>query len=238
MQQTLESLKITPEEVDEVAGLGLYDQWAIALYQAIALRKASQLGALLLSQLFLLGLTFIFVLPIGLIVLRNWGFIASGSSNLLPILAPLVLGCIALVCLWDGALWYRAIQVKALARLLNEVKKFNQVLQTILVMSQLDLARQETETEDHARQEILQALTITRESLVNALKVEKILRQQKSLLSRHQEMAIALEENLTTLLSFHQDHPVSDYGRVLNEVLEIGISVHREMRPSAQRKKL
>lgn len=80
------------------------------------------------------------------------------------------------------------------------------------------------------REEVLAALRLTRESLVCALITEKILRKHQRFIARRQEMFLSIERNLTALQALQLNNTANEYGQLLNQALQIGASVHQEMR--------
>jgi hypothetical protein len=76
------------------------------------------------------------------------------------------------------------------------------------------------------RQKVIEALTLTKEDLVRALRAERILRENKSFLVGNPELLVT---NLRTLQSLQVNDQASEYGRLLNEALQIAVGVQEEM---------
>ena len=76
------------------------------------------------------------------------------------------------------------------------------------------------------RQKVIEALTLTKEDLVRAIMAERILRENKSFLLGNPEL---LSTNLRTLQTIQINDQASEYGRLLNEALQIAASVQEEM---------
>jgi hypothetical protein len=79
------------------------------------------------------------------------------------------------------------------------------------------------------REETLRALTVTRESLICAVKTEKIIRENQGLMEKQAELFLNLENNFSTLMNYQLTDQVHEYSRLLNQALEIGTNVHKEM---------
>ncbi len=79
------------------------------------------------------------------------------------------------------------------------------------------------------REKTLEALSIVRNSLICGLTTEKILREHKGFLSRRNELLANIEINLVTLQTLDLQNQANDYAKLLNQALEIGVSVHREV---------
>jgi len=80
------------------------------------------------------------------------------------------------------------------------------------------------------RADAIEALQITRESLVCALRTERIMRENKDFIDRRYELFANIESNLAALMAVNVSDRATEYGRLLNEALEIGMSVHKEVR--------
>jgi hypothetical protein len=76
------------------------------------------------------------------------------------------------------------------------------------------------------RQKVIEALTLTKEDLVRALKAERVLRENKNFLVGNPEL---LTTNLRTLQTLQVNDRASEYGRLLNEALQIAAGVQQEM---------
>jgi hypothetical protein len=115
---------------------------------------------------------------------------------------------------------------------MDEVDKYNGVIQAITLVDELELVGNSTTQLNHLsnRQEVVEALKVTKESLISALRVERILRRHNSFMDSRYELLANIENNLNTLMSFEVSNQASEYGRLLNESLEIGMSVHKEVR--------
>ena len=81
---------------------------------------------------------------------------------------------------------------------------------------------------DH-REDIVQALELTRDSLICGLTTEKILREHHNFLSSHRQLFDNIEQNLIALESLEVKNQVDQYSSMLSDALVIGINVQREM---------
>ncbi len=95
-------------------------------------------------------------------------------------------------------------------------------LETVNIASNLNSALQN-------RSEILKAIHLTRDNLIAGLTTEKILRENRGLLARQQDLLSSIETNLSLVRSLEVKHQADEYGQFLNEALQIGISVHQEV---------
>jgi hypothetical protein len=109
--------------------------------------------------------------------------------------------------------------------LLDEVDRYNAVIKAIHINDQLEAAGT-TEMSLSDRQKVIEALTLTREDLLKALRAERILRDNKNFLISNPEL---LATNLRTLQTLQVHDRASEYGRLLNEALQIATGVQEEM---------
>jgi hypothetical protein len=125
-------------------------------------------------------------------------------------------------------IWQKSKELQTLGHLLDEVDKHNEILQAVDVIDELGAVQHST-ISLIKREEVVDALRATRESLVCALMTEKILRKHQRFIARRHELFTNIEANLATLQTLKVNNQANEYGRLLNEALEIGMSVHREM---------
>lgn len=119
-------------------------------------------------------------------------------------------------------MWIKARHLRSLMRLLDEVDHYHQVLQAVDLFEQLGGAEQTQTT-------IVEALNKARESLIAGLMTEKILRQNRGLLSRRQALLDNIEQNLMTLQSIELQHQAQNYSDILNQAVDISIRVQDEV---------
>lgn len=63
-----------------------------------------------------------------------------------------------------------------------------------------------------------------------------MLRENKGLIARRYEVFAYLENNFTSLMALDSSNKAGEYGRLLNESLQIGMSVHKEVRKLQKRR--
>jgi len=104
-------------------------------------------------------------------------------------------------------------------------KEINQYYQLILNINTLDeLEAVGNPVKLNEREKVLEALRINRENLVRALQTERILRENPQF--RPEQFNI----DLSDLRSLQATEKATEYGRFLDEALQIGVSVQTEMR--------
>lgn len=114
----------------------------------------------------------------------------------------------------------------ALKILLNDVDRYNSVVKVIDINDQIE-AVGNPEVSLKERKRVIEALQLTRNDLVRALKTERILRENKKFIISNTEL---FANNLATLTAMQVSEQASEHGRLLNEALEIALDVQHEMR--------
>ena len=232
MQSDLGALQITAQEIEDFVDLSPSNTLVLDAYRAFILKRPKQILSVLLTELFALGLLLTFVMPVSFIALRNLGKLPEDTAGIIWIFTVILGLSVLSILLGNVYLWKQCQKVKSLARLMDEVDKYNGVIQAITLVDELELVGNSTTQLNHLsnRQEVVEALKVTKESLISALRVERILRRHKSFIGSRYELLANLENNLNTLMSFEVSNQASEYGRLLNESLQIGMSVHKEVR--------
>jgi hypothetical protein len=155
-----------------------------------------------------------------------WSYLAYGSFLWFIVIGP--------VLLW----WLMEMEHKAkldqnmrsqrqqfstdLLNLLEDVHQHNKVIQDIKVLDQLKQAGHQIDLVD--RQETIQAVKAAKDEILLALRTERILRENPQFNPEH------LSVDLTALRSLQIRDRVGEYGKLLNDALQVGINVQQKMR--------
>ncbi|NES83019.1 MAG: hypothetical protein F6K10_17330 [Moorea sp. SIO2B7] len=231
MPLNLDDLQITQEERENLINLNIINTIALDFCQGLIIKNSRNIFSLLLTELFSFILLLIVIMPVSLIIIRNSIGVSQAQAMEKQIL--LIILAISLFCLfiWNLFLWKQAKKVKSLAILINEIDKFNGVIQGIDMLKEIESTKTNSQLESsHNIEEAIEALRITRESLINALKVEEIIRKHQYLMGSRYQLFANLENNLVNLMSFETNNDAREYGQLLNKTLEIGMTVHKEVR--------
>ena len=105
---------------------------------------------------------------------------------------------------------------------IKEVNEFYQLILNINTLDELEAVGNPVKLNE--REKVLEALRINRENLVRALQTERILRENPRF--RPEQFNI----DLSGLRSLQATEKATEYGKFLNEDLQIGVSVQTEMR--------
>ncbi|MBD2186170.1 hypothetical protein [Aerosakkonema funiforme] len=110
--------------------------------------------------------------------------------------------------------------------LIDDVERFNITIKGIDINDQIEAAGNPgVRLQD--RERVIQALKLTREDIIRALKTEKVLRENEQFIKINPEL---FANNLTALAALQVDEQASEYGRYLNEAFQIGLSIQDEMK--------
>ena len=232
----LDNLRITDRELDELTGLDIGDVtmgWAYRQAAFAPRQRLSWLGTQLLSCAVLC----IFCVPVTLLLIR-----AISNSHEATVRAWLPVGvlvAIALTATLTIIRWQAGKRLLTLSHLLDDIDRFNETVAAVEILEELNAVsssvqvRKEVQADAQPnlenREHVLEALHLTRESLICALMTEKVMRSHHQLLSRQQDMFSNIERNLATLQLMHANDSASEYSQLLNEAIQIGTSVHREL---------
>jgi len=229
MQADLEELRITQKELENLSGLDVNEVFMGGAWRPSIIHNPKRLLSFLMTEVFTFGLILIFCLPIGLIGARSFGGLTGDASSAAQFLQVSFGVSVAIALLWNLYMWQKGKSLIMLAHLLDEVDKHNEIIAAVDVIDELGSVKNSTISLID-RGEVLAALTATRESLVCALMTEKILRKHKRFIARRHELFSNIEINLATLQNLHINNQADEYGQLLNEALQIGMSVHQELR--------
>lgn len=234
MKSDLKALQISDAEIERFSGFEVSPIFVGSVlggvYRSSIFKKPGRLFSLALTELIVSALVFTLTLPVGLFATRNSA--AQGIQDPIMILKFLAvtLGLtVAIVIGWNLYMTWRGKSLQSLMHLLDEVDRYHEVLDAIALLDQLETAGHSPIHADD-RAEMLEALRLTRDSLVAGLMTEKILRESRSLMARRHELIAGIENNLTLLKTMEMHHEADDYAQFLNEALKIGASVHQAVR--------
>lgn len=221
----LDSLRISQPELDKITGLDISEITMGWAYRQTAFLPQRRL-AWVSEQLLTVGVALVFCVPVTLLVART---ISGDNVQTVGRWLPLGgIGAIALTALWTTYRWQEGNRLKVLSHLLDEIDRFNDMVAAVEILEELGATKTSRLNLDN-RQEVIEALHLTRESLICGLMTERIMRKHQQFMARRAEMFSSIERNLATLQLLQVSDDASEYGRLLNEAIQIGISVHQEL---------
>lgn len=232
MRSELAQLQISERELEQFSGLDVGEIFVGGVlggvYRPSALKQRSRLLVFCLTQVVVFVLVIVLSLPIALFITAG---AASGISQLPAILKFLQVAIgIALVVTigWNFYMRFAVHRLKTLMHLLDEVDKYNEVIRAMDLLDQLEMVHP-AHVNVGDRDEVLQALSIARESLKSGLMSDRILRENRILSAGRYELTAKIEQNLVALRALEVNQQASEYGQFINEAFQIGLSVHREV---------
>lgn len=218
MQPDLLGLEITKGELKRLTGVNLED---FLLPSMMANRE--QRFAFLMKEV---RETLLLVLLIGGLMYALIT-LTIGSNIDLGIVLLIAVAIAVIVGRW---LWRRFRYPKSLIIVLNEVDKFHTAVQALDNLDQLAVS-ENSENNFNERQTVITALELVREDLVRALKIERILRDNKKLLPEQEEPFV---NNLANLQSLRISSSIGEYVQILNQSLQIDLDVQSQIRKLQQ----
>jgi len=221
----LDNLRISSRELDELTDLDISDVSMGWAYRKTAFAPQRRLS-FLSDQLLTVGVALVFCVPLTLLMSRA----VSGDDmdavwRWLPVGG---LGAVALTATWTTYRWKEGKRLMTLSHLLDEIDRFNEMVAAVEILEELG-STQNSRLNLENRHEVVEALHLTRESLICGLMTERVMRKHQRFMARREEMFSSIERNLATLQLLQVSDEASDYGRLLNEAIQIGTSVHREL---------
>ncbi len=222
----LDNLRITNRDLDEVTGLDINELSMGRGTRLSVLRHPKLRWTWLINQGLVLAVALVLWLPVALVLGRNLVGQVGGLGFLLG-----VGGAIATTVAHGFYGIHKGRQLQVLSHLLDEVDRFNEMIKAVEILEELRQAdgsskRLSLDNPDAVKE----ALHLTRESLMNGLMSDKIMRKHQRFISRRHELFASIETNLSSLQTLQASEIVGDYGQLLNEALQVGTSVHQELR--------
>lgn len=231
MTADLEELKILERELERLTGCDISTSFIGGVfggtYRRAVFRDMGLFLNLCFTEAIVTVLVFIFSLPVGLLVIRNSPQSINQLSGMGQVLQPMLVITLLIMVAWNLFLWLKYRRLQALNYLLDEVDRYNEMLTAIQVLERLGAVNNEAGLSD--RDQVLEALNLTRNSLICGLITEKILRDNRGMLARRTDLLATIETNLATLRTLEICDRATEYGQLLNTALQIGVSVHREV---------
>lgn len=141
-------------------------------------------------------------------------------------------GILAAIAALGQAYWiFCSRRMPLLLNLLEEVDRYNRIIQAIHLNDQLVEAGN-PEVKLAQRDQVIEALKLTRADLIRALKTERILRQNQDLIEQQSDF---FGDNLTALTALQVREQAGEQGRLLDAALQIALHVRSQIRQLQQR---
>jgi hypothetical protein len=126
----------------------------------------------------------------------------------------------------SGLNWWIFCKGKRLPRLLklvDQIEQYNQIVNSIAILEQVaNLTNNQSQSAQSAS--MIELLNQTRQNLLTALQIDRYLRQYPNAA----ELTISIAHNLINLQNLAQQPQLAEYGTLLTQAWEIGMSVYIE----------
>jgi hypothetical protein len=217
-----------PSQLETLTGLEITDLSIGKAVRPSVFCSPRRLLSFVLTELLVFGLILIFCVPIGIVIVKGLGFLSGDAQSAIVFFQVALAVSVVINLIWQGYRWSKGRKLKTLAHLVDQVDRHNDIIQVVSVMDELGSIQNST-VSLLDRGEVIKALNATRESLMNALMTERILRKHQRFMTRRQELFASIETNLAALQALQVTNQANEYGHLLNEALQIGLSVRREL---------
>lgn len=134
-------------------------------------------------------------------------------------------GTITLLILFGINRWIceRGKRLQKLLKLVEQIEHYNQIVTSIDTLEKVaDLTHHQGETSQ--AKSMIEILSKTRQNLLIALEIDRYLRQYPN----SSELTLAIANNLIDLQTLAQQPQLAEYGMLLTQAWEIGMSVYEE----------
>ncbi len=236
MRRDLQGLPITKGELRRLSGVSVDD--IIKPYDLVDGEKKAKFISKQTTVISGLGAIF-FVAFLTLGDVTIWEMRGTTVDMMLVNTAPgLLFGGVGVVSAFAALLtrffWLQknAAQAPSLLGLLNDVDKYNELIEAIDLNDKLEAAGN-PEVRLANREEIIDTLRRTRHDLIRALRTDRLLRENRKFIDRNPEL---FASNLDALSALKINDKATERGRRLNEALQIALNAKGEMRRLHKRK--
>jgi hypothetical protein len=123
----------------------------------------------------------------------------------------------------DRWIYERGKRLKKLLKLVEQIEHYNRIINAIDTLEKVaDLTQHQGETSQ--AKSMMEILSKTRQNLLIALEIDRYLRQYPN----SSELTLAIANNLIDLQTLAQQPQLAEYGMLLSQAWEIGMSVYEE----------
>ena len=229
MYSNFSELKIGDSLIEELSGVPTSELSIVDFSWHSFKKKRSKIISIISNQILIFGLSLIISLPLALTIVANTNY-SPDDPTLFIMFFQITMGFSLIITLGCNIyIWFKAKHLVTLINLIDEIHKYNEAIRALEIIDRLTAAGN-LEVNLTNRQNVVEALAVTRESLICALKTEKIFRENQDFIDRRYELFANIENNLAALMAFEIGDRASEYGQLLNEALKIGTSVQKEVR--------
>lgn len=229
MYSNFSELKIGESLIEELSGVPTSELSIVDFSWHSFKKKRQKIIPIISNQILTFGLSLIISLPLALTLVANTNYSPEDPAIVLMFF-QITIGFSLIITLgWNIYIWFKTKHLVTLVSLVDEIHKYNEAIRALEIIDRLAAAGN-LEVNLTNRENVVEALAVTRESLICALKTEKIFRENQDFIDGRYELFANIENNLAALMAFEIGDRASEYGQLLNEALKIGTSVQKEVR--------
>jgi hypothetical protein len=138
----------------------------------------------------------------------------------------LVDGAITIVILAGINSWilHRGKRLQRLLKLVEQIEQYNQIIESIITLKQVAILTKHQPESDQTSNTI-EILSQTRQNLLTGLEIDRYLDQYPN----SDQLAVSIAHNLIDLQNLAHQPQLAEYGTLLSQAWEIGMSVYTEV---------
>ena len=249
MRSDWDELKISEAEIERVLETGIVFGWAIALTRVAILRQSQYWQSFLSTQSTFLFLNLLFFFPINLIIYRKLSLLDNNATGLITVsIATFILSFISMI-VCNYYLWQKAKKLKLISKLLTKVERYNQLISNFSFIANVSFLDKTNSNNSLSVTEFKKALNLTKSSLLKSIELESFIYRHRRKsdyrqntfgdrisTSSNDRLLANLEDDLATWSTLEIDS--TQHRHLLDEAIDLGLSVHREVRQNRALKEL
>ena len=226
-------LQISKVELEQVFDLSIIDEWAIAFSSVLYLKQRADRLVLITCSLLFVSLLLFF--PINLIILRQFGSIDNSNIGLILVLLLSICVSILFLIAFYFYLYKKAKRIKHYTILLKKVKQYNQLINSFNLLETISSNTNSRNAHIKSTIELKSVFNLTKNTLLESIRIENFLyrHQTRKIPNDYShnplQLLAHLEDNLASL-PFEETERNAEYRQLLEEAVNLGLSVQQEMR--------
>lgn len=163
------------------------------------------------------------MLPVdrGLNVYRSSQSQAERSTQIFLVDGGITIGILAGINSW---ILRRGKHLQRFLKLVEQIEQYNQIIESIITLQQVAILTNH-QPESHHTDSTIEILSQTRQNLLTGLEIDRYLDQYPN----SDQLAVSIAHNLINLQDLAHQPQLAEYGTLLSQAWEIGMSVYTEV---------
>ena len=225
-------LKIDRSELEQILELNFFNSLALEITALLILQQSKQKISFFITEAIIWFLCILFLVPINLLIFQQWLLHSNQLRGFAIVIIGSVISSLGILLCLNFFLWQRAKKLKSLALILNKIEGYNSLIQNLQLITKFhNISTVATPNSSQSASEITIALKLTKDSLLKSLEIENfILENQQLKLQDRYQLFNNLEDDLVRFMSLPNEQNETEYQQLLAEAIQIGLSVHQEVR--------